>query len=119
MIEFEKIELAKAYVALSNAHQLNFVLPMFTAEASYISANVGVFNGRSAIEEMMTRFFSRFPDVNWKARDYRCTSDGNVRFDFAMTATEIETGEKIQRMGVEEIEFTDEGFIRRLDVRKR
>ena len=117
--EFEKIELAKAYVALSNAHKLEFVLPMFVDEASYHSPNVGVFNGRSAIEEMMTDFFSKFPDVYWKASDYRCTSHGSVRFNFIITATEVETGEKIKRMGDEEIEFTDEGFISRLEVHKR
>jgi SnoaL-like domain len=115
--EREKIELAKAYVALSNAHKLEFVVPMFAVNAIYQSPNIGVFNGRGAIGGMMTSFFSRFPDVFWEARDYRCTNNGDVRFDFQMTAREAGTGEEIRRAGVEEMEFTSEGLIVRLEVR--
>ena len=117
--EREKIELAKAYVALSNAHKLEFVGPMFAVDAIYQSPNVGVFNGRGAIGDMMTSFFSRFPDVYWEARDYRCTNDGDVRFDFQMTARKAGTGEEIRRAGVEEIKFTNEGLIVRVEVRNQ
>lgn len=119
LTEYQKVELAKAYVALSNAHKLQFVLPMFAPEASYQSANVGLFHGRKAIGEMMNSFFSQYPDVYWEVKDYRYMSNGSVRFDFVMLATETQTGDKIKRMGTEEIEFTDEGLINRLVVYKR
>ena len=117
--ESEKIELAKAYVALSNAHKLDLILPMFADGASYHSPHVGVFDGRPAIRDMMSGFFSRFPDVYWTAGDYQCTKGGGVRFNFVMTATEVETGEKIRRTGAEELEFSDDGLISRLEVHKR
>jgi len=115
--ESEKVELAKAYVALSNAHKLEFITPMFAADASYRSPNAGAFDGRVAIGAMMSGFFARFPDVSWDARNFRCTKGGNVQFDFEMTATESASGETIRRTGVEEIEFTGDGYISRLEVR--
>jgi NADH:ubiquinone oxidoreductase subunit D len=117
--ESERIELAKAYIALSNAHKLEFVVPVFSVDAIYRSPNVGVFDGRDAIRTMMTGFFTRYSDTYWDARNFHRTKDRNVQFDFELTATEVETGEKIQRTGVEELEFTSEGLIFRLEVRKR
>ena len=117
MNESEKIELAKAYVALSNAHRLEFILHMFADKAVYRSSYVGEFKGRNAIGEMMADFFSRFPDVRWSVQEYRYTGKGIVGFEFVMTATEASTGNQIERQGLEEIEFTDEGLISRLNVK--
>ena len=117
MNESEQIELAKAYVALSNAHRLEFILPMFADKAVYHSSYVGEFKGRSAIGEMMADFFSRFPDVHWNVLEYRCSREKVVGFEFVMTATESRTGDRLERQGLEEIEFTDEGLISRLEVK--
>ena len=116
--ETERLELTKAYVALSNAHRVELVLTMFAEDASYHSPNVGVFDGKNAIGDMMREFFSRFPDVHWHVGDYESTPAGSVRFKFVMVATEAETGKRVQRSGAEEIEFSDDGFIRRLEVLK-
>ena len=117
--ESERVELAKAYVALSNSHRLELIFAMFGAQASYHSANVGVFTGKAAIASMMTEFFARFPDVHWQADNYRCTQNGDVQFDFEMNATDVASGENIQRAGVEEIRFAADGLILRLEVRKQ
>ena len=117
MNESEQIELAKAYVALSNAHRLDYILPMFADEAIYHSSYVGEFKGRNAIGEMMADFFSRFPDVRWSVQEYRHTGIGVVGFEFVMTATEALTGNRIERQGPEEIEFSDDGSINRLEVK--
>jgi hypothetical protein len=119
MNESEQIESAKAYVALSNAHRLEFILPMFADGATYHSPHVGEFIGRNAIGEMMADFFSRFPDVRWNALEYRCTEKGVVRFKFEMFATEALTGKSVERRGTERIEFTDEGHISRLEVKSQ
>ncbi|MDH3316127.1 MAG: nuclear transport factor 2 family protein [Gammaproteobacteria bacterium] len=117
MNETEQIELAKAYVALSNAHRLELILQMFADKATYQSPHVGEFKGRDAIGEMMADFFSRFPDVRWNAREYQCTEKGVVVFKFEMVATEALTGKNIERGGVERIEFTDGGSISYLEVK--
>lgn len=115
----EQTELARAYVALSNAHRVDLIVPMLADTAAYLSANVGNFEGRGAIGDMMSGFFSRFPDVGWDVREYRHVGDGIVEFDFAMTATDAETSESIERRGLETIAFTDDGFIARIEVTNR
>jgi len=112
----ERIELAKAYVALSNAHRLDLVLPMFAAEATYRSAYVGEFAGKPAIGRMMAAFFTRFPDVCWAVEAYRGLGADAVEFAFVMTATEAATGQAVRRPAVETLEFTDAGFIVRVAV---
>jgi ketosteroid isomerase-like protein len=115
----ERIELAKAYVALSNAHRLALILSMFADQATYHSPHVGEFKGKAAIGEMMAEFFSRFPDVHWNTFEYACTENEAVAFEFQMAATEALTGKKIERDGIERIEFSDEGHILRVEVRNR
>lgn len=112
----EQIALARAYVALSNAHRVDFILPMLADTVTYHSVNVGRFEGGGAIGDMMTGFFARFSDVAWDVREYRCVGDGTVDFDFLMTATDSDTGESIERTGLETIAFTKEGFISRIEV---
>jgi hypothetical protein len=112
----ERIELTKAYVALSNAHRLDLVLPLFAAEATYRSTYVGEFAGKPAIGRMMAEFFTRFPDVYWEVEAYRGLGANAVEFAFVMTATEATTGQTVRRQAVETLEFTDAGLIIRVAV---
>ena len=112
----EKIELAKAYVALSNAHQLSLVNQMFAEHASYDSTGVGLFEGQKNIANMMNDFFSQYPDVHWKTQNFRCDGDDNVLFDFEMKATHVDTKDTIRRNGLEQITFTKAGLISRIEV---
>ena len=118
MRESEYIDLAVAYVALSNAHKVELITPMFAENSTYRSAHVGTYTGRQAIGDMMSEFFSRFPDVRWHASTYRSTGERVIEFSFQMTATEAANGNRIERKGVEEIQFSDDGLILHLEVRK-
>ena len=115
--QLEQVEVAKAYVALSNAHALAFILPMFSDSAHYQSSNVGEFKGRDAIGEMMTGFFVRFPDVNWQVASFQYGVENLVEFKFTMSASEAATGNRIERCGLEQIEFSKEGLIDRISVK--
>ncbi len=115
MTELESIELAKAYVALSNAHRVEFILPMFAAGAVYTSSAVGEFIGPDACGKMMQGFFARYPNVFWLAENFRFDNN-RVTFDFGLQATAVDSGEHLQRQGVEHIEFDRHGLIKRLDV---
>ncbi len=112
------IELAKAYVDLSNKHQLKKIEPMFMGDAIYHSEFFGEYKGRIVIYEMMVSFFTRFLDVYWDVTDYRPTEDNGVEFEFVMTATDAASGERVERHGVECIYFTSEGLISRIAVSK-
>lgn len=119
VIDCERVELARAYVALSNAHVVEFIRAMFVPATTYHSSSVGSFDGPQAIGEMMTGFFTRFPDVHWDIPEYRRGTDNSVEFEFLMTATEAGTGQRIERKGLEKIAFTDTGHISRIDVETR
>lgn len=116
MKPLEQIELAKTYVALSNAHSLDFILPIFSESANYQSSSVGQFTGRKAIGEMMGEFFKRFPNVRWQVASYRLATENLVEFDFIMTANEAESEDRIERRGLEQIEFNDDGLIVKISV---
>ncbi|TNF86880.1 MAG: nuclear transport factor 2 family protein [Gammaproteobacteria bacterium] len=115
MTDTELIELARAYIALSNSHRVDLIMPMFAAGARYTSSAVGEHRGRAAIGDMMHGFFNRFPDAYWLTSDFSC-SDHCVSFDFTMQATEADSGEGLERKGVERVEFTADGSIKKLTV---
>lgn len=116
MTKIEAIELAQAYVALSNAHRIELIKPMFSATAVYSSSAVGEFVGPVAIGKMMRGFFSSYPDAFWLAENYRYDNN-RVTFDFSLQANAAATGEHLQRQGIERIEFDENGLIKKLEVK--
>lgn len=115
MTDLELIELARAYVALSNAHRSALIESMFAENAVYRSSAVGEHHGAGAIVAMMREFFQRYPDVHWKCRDYRCDAN-RVSFEFELQATDARDGSALQRGGIEHIEFDSGGLISLLEV---
>lgn len=113
MTDNELIELARAYVALGNAHRIDLVLSMFAAGARYESPTLGDYRGRAAIGDMLHGFFSAYPDVHWETSDFRC-EDHRVSFDFSMNS---KTGkETLQSQGVMHLDFTADGSIKSVTV---
>ncbi len=115
MTDSEMIELTRAYVALSNAHRIDLIMPMFAAGASYLSSRMGEHRGRAAIGDMLHGFFNLHPDSHLETDNYRC-AEHCVSFDFTMTATSAEDGTAIQRRGVQRFEFTADGSIKKISV---
>ena len=115
MTETESIELARAYVALSNAHRIDLITPMFASDALYRSSAAGEFKGVDAIADMMQAFFKHYADVFWSCDHFRYQSN-RVSFDFKLHASDSQSGELLQRGGLEHIEFDNEGRIKTLEV---
>ena len=115
MTDSELIELARAYVALSNAHRIDLIMPMFATGARYVSNRVGEHRGRATIGDMMHGFFMRHPDVFWQVDNFSC-SDHRVSFAFVMTASATEEDTAIERGGIEQVEFTADGSIKKITV---
>ena len=109
-------DLARLYVEQSNRHVLDDVFPLFDPEATYRSSQFGLFEGLDQIRDMMTGFFATFPDVHWTVDDYRAESDDSASFEFTMQASHAETGQPVERRGLETITFTEEGLIRHIEV---
>lgn len=118
MTENEQIEAARAYVALSNAHRLDWIFPMFDENASYSSAFTGDVSGKAAIVPMMRTFFARIPDVHWQVDSYRYIEGGCVEFAFTRMGSDIATKELERARGVERIYFAKNGLISRIEVLK-
>lgn len=111
MTDIELIELAKAYVALSNSHRVDLILPMFAAGAVYSSSNAGEFRGRAAIGDDTHTFFGKHPDAHLQAKNFRC-DDHRVSFEFTLTADDGQ----MRRHGVEHLDFTADGSIKKVTV---
>lgn len=109
-------DLARLYVERSNRHVLDEVFLMFDPDATYRSSQFGLFEGLDQIRKMMTGFFTTFPDVHWTVDAYRADSDDTASFEFTMRASNAETGQPVERRGLETISFTDEGRIRHVEV---
>lgn len=118
MTNDEQIEAARAYVALSNAHRLDWISPMFDESASYYSAFLGDFLGKAAILDMMTTFFSKIPDVSWYVNSYRSLNGCCVELEFVRTGTDPDSDESVNVPGIERIFFSNEGLISRIEVHK-
>jgi ketosteroid isomerase-like protein len=106
----DHIALAKAYVDASNAHDLERITPMFTADAEYVSSRTGTYNGVPDIIAMMDGFFSQFTDAAWTTADWRQIDGDGVEFDFVLNAGGN------ARNGVERVFLDDHGRIRRIEV---
>lgn len=108
--------LARLYVEWSNQHDLNAIITLFDEKATYCSSNVGSYEGKEAIGEMMGGFFERFSDVSWEARSFMPIHDNTIEFTFTMRGSNIHTGEHIQHLGLERITFTDGDLISHIEV---
>jgi len=115
MTDTELIELAKAYVALSNSHRVDLIMPMFAAGAIYVSTTGDEFRGRAAIGDITNSFFKRYPNAHLQATNYRCT-DHRVSFDFTITVDDDPSGDGLERSGQEQFEFTVDGSIKKITV---
>ena len=117
MTEIEATELARAYVALSNAHRVDLIGPMFADDAVYYSSAVGEYQGVESISDMMQAFFARYPDVFWLSEDFRYASNRvSFSFSFSLQAIDAQSGNSLQRRGIEHIDFDPQGRIKRLEV---
>jgi hypothetical protein len=114
--ETEIIELARAYVALSNSHRTELIVPLFADDAVYSSSAVGEFHGAAAIGDMMRGFFKRYPDVFWSCENFKYSAN-RVSFDFSLQAHDAESGGRLQRGGIERIAYDDRGLIKKLEVK--
>ena len=115
MTEIEATELAHAYVALSNAHRVDLIGPMFAKDAVYYSSAVGEYQGVESISAMMQTFFARYPDVFWLSEDFSYAAN-RVSFSFSLQAIDAQSGSSLQRSGIEHIDFDPQGRITRLEV---
>ena len=110
-MSFDPVAATSAYHAVLDALDLDAVEGWFAPDATYTSAGLGTLAGRDNIMAAMRRYVKRSPDHKaWDDSVRKVTSLVAVA-DWRLTATNIETGEKISRQGLETLTFTPEGKI--------
>lgn len=107
------IQLAKKYLALSNAHDVSGCIAMFAPNATYNSSAAGSFAGRDSIDVMMRSFFSARADIHWQVDSF-AESGRTVAFDFL--ATHSEAGKVVRRTGHEQLTFNSNDEIEHVEV---
>ena len=114
----ELTELAKAFVALSNAHRMDLVMGLFAAGARYSATSGNEHRGRAAIGDMLNKLRADYPDIYWQSDNFRC-DDHRVSFDFTVRASATDDNPALERRGSEHIDYTADGAIKKIDVEIR
>jgi hypothetical protein len=97
---------AKNYVEMSNKHLVDECIKLMHFDAEYESSAVGGYKGVNSIREMMTSYFSKFPNVHWDVKEY--VHSGNcVSFEFLRTGCTNAEGKPVTAYGKEDIHFLD------------
>lgn len=108
----ERIDTARAYVAASNAHDLEAIAPLLADGCRYESSGVGAHVGKPAILSMMKQFFESHRDVQWDVPAYEVDDEGRAAFRFTMSL------DGDLRKGIEKISFAEDGLITLIEVRR-
>lgn len=108
----DRLSMAQAYVAASNAHDVEAIAPMLQENCRYLSSGVGEHVGKAAILAMMKQFFAANPDVHWEVSAYGLDEEGQVVFDFTITYSGA------SGQGVETIGFSEDGDIAFIKVER-
>lgn len=116
MNQAELIELSRAYVSLSNSHQVDIILLLLDPYISYKSNYTGTYIGKEEVRGMMIKFFNQYNSVYWNTFDYKPLSGNSVEFKFNMSAIQSDSNILITRSGSELLRYSDTGLITHLDI---
>ena len=108
-------ELAKLYFELSNQKKLDEISSLIDGQATYSSDNTGLHFGRTAIMQMMTKFFDAFSELAWQIDSIRELDVNIVEIQFSFQGKK-KSGEELAKQGIERIVVVD-GFLRHIEVR--
>ena len=111
------IQKAEEYIRLSNQGELQVIFAMFEESAIYVSSQVGKFEGKQEISNMMRSFFHQYESAVWEVPQYKFSPPNLVSFDFVMRAFDSDSQCEVRREGTEKIAFSSRGLIQSIRVR--
>jgi hypothetical protein len=112
----QRINLARAYVALWNRHAVDELTALRDETVVYQSHLAGSLRGPEAIGSRFREFFRRYPDARWQVPVYRAANNGTVEFDYRVSVVDPASGEQVQRSGTERLSVNAAGRIDRIQV---
>jgi hypothetical protein len=91
----------------------------FAPDARYVSMGLGAVEGREAVLASIESYFAKFPDH--EARDEKVwrVSDHVAACEWRLKGTLADTGDVIERRGVETITFNERGLILSVEIEDR
>lgn len=103
---------AEEYFFASNQHDLAKISSQISEEIEYVSTGVGSFNGKKDVLDMMSSFFTKFPNVSWKIINDPASINSSVvlRFEMRLHPNDAPI------TGTEVLTFADDGQIVRITV---
>ncbi len=113
--EKNALSITELYFELSNTGDLPTIKTLFIPDATYSSANTGLYYGRIEIMKMMDTFFNSYKSLNWEINSITALNKYIVEVNFTCSSIDM-SDQAIKRTGVERIVVV-EGLIRHIEVR--
>ena len=107
--------ITKQYFAYSNVADLSAIKSMFHPQATYSSANTGLYYGVDDIMTMMTHFFAQFSALEWQIDEIKANNAHIVEVAFTLHAIDLNDCH-MERSGIERLVVVD-GLIKHIEVR--
>lgn len=114
--DFDPAAALERYHAALNALDWPAIEAAFAEAATYVSNGVGALTGRDAILAAFRAWFAEYPDQVAVDDSVEATGPLSARAVWSLTATSAKTGARIERRGVEMIDFNAAGLILRVAV---
>jgi ketosteroid isomerase-like protein len=113
---FDPVAAITAYHAALNAHDVDLVETLMAENAQYVSAGLGVVNGRVAIVAAMRSYFANYKDHKSWDEHVEATGAHSAHCTWRLTATEGKSGKSIARLGTEEVTFDGDALVLKVHV---
>ena len=117
MTAFDCVAALAAYHAALDARDLARVEQMLAPGARYMSAGIGDVEGRATIMQSLRDYFANCPDHQAFDDELEAVSSHVALSHWRLRATNRETGQHVERHGIEKVTFTADGLICRIDVK--
>ncbi len=108
------LDLAKLYFDYSNRSSMDKIETLFSDKATYYSANLGFFVGKSDIMAMQAAFHEQYQSLQWRIDSIDEVKSDIVRIGFSFQGT-LHNGLQQNRKGSEHILICD-GLIQHIAV---
>jgi uncharacterized protein (TIGR02246 family) len=119
-MSIDPVALVRRYHAALNGFDAAAVMPMFAANAVYVSPGLnGRVKGREAIIAAFAAYFAEHPDQQAEDDSIEQTGPCEARARWRLRATARSTGRQITRRGIETVSFDAEGLILKVEVEDR
>ena len=108
-------DITQLYFKLANAGDLSAISALLDSQATYSSANMGLYFGITDIMVMMKGFYESYQYLNWQINSIQALTEYISEVHFTCISTDT-NGESTERSGIERLVVVG-GLIKHIEVR--